>query len=36
MGSIGLFDFHRLDEAIEAGRTAVREAEKQLSVIGGR
>jgi len=36
MGSIGLFDFHRLDEAVEAGRTAVREAEKQLSVIGGR
>ncbi|GJM41039.1 MAG: patatin [Ardenticatenaceae bacterium] len=34
MGSIGLFDFHRLDEGIEAGRTAVREVEKQLSVIG--
>lgn len=33
MGSIGLFDFHRLDEGIEAGRTAVREVEKQLAVI---
>ncbi len=36
MGSIGLFDFHRLDEGIEAGRTAVREVEDQLSVIGER
>ncbi|MCA9946125.1 MAG: hypothetical protein KC449_21725, partial [Anaerolineales bacterium] len=34
MGSIGLFDFHRLDEGIKAGQTAVREVEKQLSVIG--
>lgn len=36
MGSIGLFDFHRLDDGIEAGRTAVREAEEQLAVIGGQ
>lgn len=36
MGSIGLFDFHRLEEGIEAGRTAVREVEKQLSVISKR
>lgn len=36
MGSIGLFDFHRLDEGVEAGRTAVREAEDRLSVIGKR
>ena len=34
MGSIGLFDFHRLDDGIEAGRTAVREMEEQLSVVG--
>ncbi|MCA9945345.1 MAG: patatin-like phospholipase family protein [Anaerolineales bacterium] len=33
MGSIGLFDFHRMDEGIEAGRTAVREIEKQLAII---
>lgn len=33
MGSIGLFDFHRLDEGIEAGRTAVREVENKLSAI---
>lgn len=36
MGSIGLFDFHRLDDGIEAGRTAVREMEAQLSVISKR
>ncbi|MFZ1399761.1 MAG: patatin-like phospholipase family protein [Candidatus Promineifilaceae bacterium] len=36
MGSIGLFDFHRMDEGIEAGRTAVREVENKLSVIGKR
>jgi NTE family protein len=36
MGSIGLFDFHRLQDGIEAGRTAVREVEKQLSVIGNQ
>ncbi len=33
MGSIGLFDFHRLHDGIEAGRTAVLEVEKQLSLI---
>lgn len=33
MGSIGLFDFHRLDEGIEAGKTAVREVEGQLAAI---
>ena len=33
MGSIGLFDFHRLDDGIKAGQTAVREVEEQLSVI---
>ncbi len=33
LGSIGLFDFHRLQDGIEAGRTAVIEVEKQLSVI---
>ena len=36
MGSIGLFDFHRMDEGIEAGKTAVREAEEQLTIIGER
>ncbi len=34
MGSMGLFDFHRLDDGIEAGRTAVREMAEQLSVVG--
>ncbi|MCB8976919.1 MAG: patatin-like phospholipase family protein [Ardenticatenaceae bacterium] len=34
MGSIGLFDFHRMDEGIEAGRTAVREVENKLAIIG--
>lgn len=34
MGSIGLFDFHRLDEGIEAGKTAVLEVEEQLAAIG--
>ena len=34
MGSIGLFDFHQVDDGIEAGRTAVREAEEQLAKIG--
>lgn len=33
MGSIGLFDFHRLQDGIEAGRTAVLEAEDLLAVI---
>lgn len=36
MGSIGLFDFHRIDEAIEAGQTAVREVEEQLLVISNQ
>ena len=31
MGSIGLFDFHRLDEGLAAGKTAVREVEAQLA-----
>jgi NTE family protein len=34
MGSIGLFDFHRIDDAIAAGKTAVREVEELLAVIG--
>lgn len=33
MGSIGLFDFHRMEDGIKAGQTAVREAEDQLAVI---
>ena len=36
MGSIGLFDFHRMDDGIKAGQTAVLEAEEQLSVISKR
>lgn len=36
MGSIGLFDFHRLDDGIQAGQTAVREVEHQLSAIGNQ
>ncbi len=31
LSTIGLFDFHRWQEGIEAGRTAVREAEAQLT-----
>lgn len=30
MGTIGLFDFHRLEEGIEVGRTAVQTVEKQI------
>ncbi|MEM7116565.1 MAG: patatin-like phospholipase family protein [Chloroflexota bacterium] len=33
LGTIGLFDFHRMDEGIAVGQTAVREAEEQLTVI---
>ncbi|WP_420640852.1 patatin-like phospholipase family protein [Candidatus Leptofilum sp.] len=36
MGSIGLFDFHRLDEGIKAGQTAVREIEEQLVTIDNK
>lgn len=36
MGSIGLFDFHRLQDGIEAGRTAVLKVEEQLSVISNQ
>ena len=36
LGSIGLFDFHRWQEGIEAGRTAVREAETQLLELVGK
>ena len=36
MGSIGLFDFHRIEEGIKAGQTAVREIEDQLSAISKR
>jgi predicted acylesterase/phospholipase RssA len=35
LGAIGLFDFHRWQEGIEAGRTAVREAETQLTNLFG-
>jgi NTE family protein len=33
LDTIGLFDFHRMEDGIMAGRTAVREAVDQLSVI---
>lgn len=33
LGTIGLFDFHRMDEGIAVGQTAVRDAEEQLTVI---
>ncbi len=33
MGSIGLFDFHRVDEGVEAGKTAVLAIEDQLAEI---
>ncbi|MCP4415737.1 MAG: hypothetical protein GY805_03885 [Chloroflexi bacterium] len=36
MGSIGLFDFHRMQDGIEAGRTAVCEAEEQLKGISNQ
>ncbi|MFQ5435761.1 MAG: patatin-like phospholipase family protein [Anaerolineae bacterium] len=36
LGTIGLFDFHRWQEGIEAGCTAVREAEAQLWELVGK
>jgi NTE family protein len=37
MSTIGIFDFHRLDEGITVGKTAVLDAEKQiLSLTGGK
>jgi len=33
LGTISLFDFHRWQEGVEAGRTAVREAETQLKAL---
>lgn len=37
MSTIGIFDFHRLDEGIKVGQTAVQAAEKQIQdQIGGR
>jgi NTE family protein len=37
MSTIGLFDFHRLEEGIAVGKTAVQTAEKQIQdLIGGK
>ena len=36
LGTIGLFDFHRMDEGIAVGQTAVREAEAQLTVVSSQ
>ena len=33
LGTIGLFDFHRMEDGIAAGRTAVRDAGDQLSFV---
>ena len=35
LGSIGLFDFHRWEEAIAVGRAAVQEVEEELRRVGG-
>lgn len=35
LGTIGLLDFHRWEEGIEAGRTAVREIEKEVATLVG-
>jgi NTE family protein len=35
LSTIGLFDFHRWEEGIEAGKTAVREVEDELAKLNG-